>query len=261
VASASTPADNGSQSGDTVAVTPPSMQAGDFVLIIGANWGSSPTISETGGQTWTTLDAASNTLRTRLFYCLFNGTWSANPSITGSTNVMSAIMHVFRGVDPTNPLDVAQTTGTWNSPSFPYDTTISSVTTNTNGAWVIAVWGSQTFGDGLTWTLQTGGWTNAGGAQYRNTYGSNDLSISAAYKPMPTAGASNDVTNRGSASSDYGTTHILALKPARVEPPPRPMPFFPPDGTFTGHWLLIAYHNGTHISSTAHPTARRGIPR
>ena len=211
VGSASTPADNGSQEGPTVAVTPPSMQAGDFVLIIGGHRGGGPSMSETGGQTWTTLTSASNDLRTRLFYCIFNGTWTANPSITfADSYAMSAIMHVFRGVDQTSPLDVAQTTGTFSAPSSPYDVTIGGITTNTDGAWVIAVWG-QVWSE--TWTLQTGGWTNLGGAQYRNTAGSMQFSISAAYKAVSPAGGSGNVTNREGGTQN-GTTHILALKPA-----------------------------------------------
>jgi hypothetical protein len=214
VGSASTPADNGSQAGPTVAVTPPSMQAGDFVLIIGAYWGTSPTISETGGQTWTTLTSASNTLKTRLFYCIFNGTWSANPSITvgSGTYAMTAIMHVFRGVDQSNPFDVAQTTGTYSAPSSPYDVTITGITTNTDGAWVLAVWGAIEYTT-ETWSLQTSGWVTLGGNQYRNNASSCRHSISAAYKVISSHGASGNVTNRMDHTDGYGTTHILALKP------------------------------------------------
>jgi hypothetical protein len=216
VGSASTPADNGTQAGPgPVDITPPAMQAGDFVLVIGSYRGNTDiSINQAGGQTWTTLTYSQRgqALRTTLFYCIFNGTWGANPSISISsgTNALSAIMHVFRGVDSTNPLDVAQTVDRYAAPSSPYDVTITGITTNTDGAWVIAVWGS-TSNTACTWSLQTGGWTNAGGSQYRNTSGT-DISISAAYIAVSPAGASGDVTNRESRAAQ-GTSHILALRP------------------------------------------------
>ncbi len=157
-----------------------------------------------------------------MFYCIFNGTWSANPSISvaaGNTNALSAIMHVFRGLDVTTPLDVAQVVGNYAAPASPYDVTITGITTVTNGAWVVAVWGS-TYTTAPTWALQTAGWANVGGAQYRNTSGANQVSASAAYKLVSPAGASGNVTNRESGAG-LGTSHILALRPGT--PPPVPV--------------------------------------
>ena len=82
VGSSSTPVDNDGNNTQPAVVTPPSsMESGDFVLLIEAHRGGSPSISETGGQTWTEIGSASNNLRTRVAYCIFNGTWAANPSI------------------------------------------------------------------------------------------------------------------------------------------------------------------------------------
>ncbi len=244
VGSASRPADNGAQAGPgPVAVTPPAMQAGDFVLLIGAyRLNTTISISETGGQTWTSLTASQRgiVLTTGIFYCAFNGTWTANPSISiaSGTAGLSAIMHVFRGVDPTTPLDVAQVVGNYAAPASPYNVTITGITTNTDGAWVIAVWGC-TLATGPTWSLQTAGWANAGGAQYRNTTGT-DISISAAYKAVSPAGASGNVTNRESAAAQ-GTSHILALRPG--SPPPVPVATAATDiqaTSFSANWNASA---------------------
>ena len=215
VDSAPNPANNGTYNDETVDVDPSSisMQQGDFVLLIGAersHTGSDLTISNTGGQSWTTLDQAPSeiAMKSRLFYCIFNGTWTANPSIIGNSGVTkSAIMHVFRGVDQATPLDVAQTVGT--TPYEDPDKTIDGITTNTDGAWVIAVWTASWSG---SWALSTSGWDNAGLAGYNNIVTGAKLSVSAAYKELASHGASGDVTNTTDAGD--GTSHILALKMA-----------------------------------------------
>src|SRR5687767_5327805 len=98
--SASNPADNGSNTVNTIAVTPPaSMTEGQLVLFIGHVRSSTTiTVSETGGQTWNALDHIENgaVVRARVFWCRYNGTWSANPSLTQSSTIcFSAVMHVF----------------------------------------------------------------------------------------------------------------------------------------------------------------------
>lgn len=109
-ASASTPTDPGTNTGTPVAVVPPgSMVAGDLVVFYGYYRGSSTlSISNTGGQTWTTGVASANASNPTLSYfmswCRFNGSWSANPSIaftTSSTNT-NAVMHVFRPTSGAN---------------------------------------------------------------------------------------------------------------------------------------------------------------
>ena len=99
--SASTPADNGTNTANPTAVTPPgSMLAGDLVLMIGESRASSATlaISSAGGQSWTSGTQLNQTnCRIMLFWCRFNGTWSANPSVSfGNTNQHIVVMHVFR---------------------------------------------------------------------------------------------------------------------------------------------------------------------
>lgn len=215
VGSASNPPDNGTKAGPTVSVTPPSgMQVGDVALII-ASYRASATlsVSNTGGQSWTALTQVANgtTNVSRIFYAVYNGSWSADPSITvgSGTLGLTVVMHVFRNVNPTSVLDVAQTGGTFTAPANPRNVTITGINTNTDGAMVLAFW---TTGDDNSWALQTAGWANIGLSQYRNLQG-NDTSISSAYITIPTAGASGNVINRQTVNGgDAGTRHILALK-------------------------------------------------
>ena len=214
--SASTPADNGTNTANPTAVTPPgSMQAGDLVLMIAQARATSGTlaISSTGGQSWTsqTQQNQSN-CRIRLFWCRFNGTWSANPSVSmGSTNNNIVVMHVFRPSNTSNAwaVDVAQVSSNFSAPSSPYTVTIPQITTNTDGALVFAAWAST---DDNTWDSLTGGWSTPGSAQYRNTSGSG-ASQTHAYKVMATAGASGDVSkNQATLGGVAGRYLIIAFK-------------------------------------------------
>ncbi|OHC61430.1 MAG: hypothetical protein A2040_12510 [Rhodocyclales bacterium GWA2_65_19] len=215
-ASASNPTDGNNRDSTTVAVTPPgSMQVGDLAIIVAnaRESGQTLAISVTGGQTWTAQTANTTNTSQRIFWARYNGTWSANPSVSfpSGANATTVVMHVFRPSSSANGwvLDVAQADGSYATPAWPFDVTIAGITTVTNGALVLATWAST---DNNSWTLQTAGWTNAGGAQYRNGDGS-DSSQSAAYKIMPTAGASGDVTNRQTNNGgDPGNTSILAFK-------------------------------------------------
>ncbi len=216
VASASNPADNANLDLTTVPITPPgSMQTGDLVILI-ANArepGQTLAISATGGQAWTTEAANMTTVTQRIFWARYNGTWSTNPSVSfpAGANGTTLVMRVFRPTSSSNTwaLDVALTNSSFSAPGGARDVTIAGITTVTNGALVLATWVSQ---DNNTWGLQTAGWANAGGAQYRNGDG-NDVSQSAAYKVMPAAGGSGNVVNRQlTLGGDAGNGSILAFK-------------------------------------------------
>ena len=215
--SASTPADNGTNTANPTAVTPPgSMQAGDLVLMIAQARASSGTlaISNAGGQSWTSETQQNQTnCRIRLFWCRFNGTWSANPSVSmGSTNNNIVVMHVFRPSNTSSvwQVDVAQVSGNFAAPPAPNRTvTIPGITTITDGALVFAAWATA---DDNTWGSLTGGWSTPGSAQYRNTSGS-DASQTHAYKVMATAGASGNVSkNQATLGGDAGARLIIAFK-------------------------------------------------
>ena len=214
VGSASNPSDNGSFSGPTAALTPPTgMQTGDVVVVIAAYRGSATlNINNTGGQSWTALGQQNYLLSesARIFYAVYNGSWTSNPSVTNGSGTLglTAVMHVFRNVDP-EVIDTAQVAGTFSAPTGKRDVTIPGIPTINDGALVLAAW---TTIDNNTWGIQTSGWSNVGLAQYRNQAG-NDSSISTAYKLIPTAGASGSVTNRQlTLGGDAGIRFILALK-------------------------------------------------
>ena len=214
--STSTPVDNGTNTANPTIVTPPAnMQDNDFVIIIAcsANTSGTLSISETGGQAWTALTKQNTSLNiTNVFWCDFNGTWTANPSITmaGTSNNI-VVMHVFRDDGPGhwNP-DIAEVSGTYAAPSNPYTVTINGITTQTPNAVAIAIWTSK---DDNTWSDASGGsWANLGETQYRNTSGSYDQSVTAAYVVMPTAGATGDVSkNQTKFGGDAGNKYIIAF--------------------------------------------------
>jgi MSHA biogenesis protein MshQ len=215
--SASNPADNGSLDVSPVVVTPPvGMQAGDLVILVAnvREAGRTLTISATGGQAWTSETTNTTNTTQRIFWARYNGTWSANPSVAnggGGTNATTVVMHVFRPTASVNTwaIDVALTNSSFTAAAGGADKTITGINVVTPGALVLATWAST---DNNTWGLQTAGWANAGGAQYRNQDG-NDASQSAAYKVMPTAGASGNVVNRQlTAGTDAGNSAILAFR-------------------------------------------------
>lgn len=217
--SSSNPADGGSGTSQTTAVTPPSnMQVGDLVIFTGvhSSWTSAPdiTISNTGGQSWTGLTMVTEAyIRSRIFYARFDGTWDANPSIYFSekswlgTDSMGVIMHVFRPTYTCKEwaMDVNEVYNEYSDDP----TVISGITTNTNGALVFAEWNSSGTG---TWGSLTSGWSTPGSAQYRNSGGTlYGISATAAYKVQATAGATGNVSKDNSGGQD-GNSHIMAFK-------------------------------------------------
>jgi len=221
--SASTPpTDNGTNTTDPTAVTPPGgMQAGDLVLMIAQQRGTGATLAifQAGGQSWTVEAAQSQTNCTiRLFWCRFNGTWSANPSVnfSGST-CNSVVMHVFRPSNTSSvwEVDVAQVSGNYAAPGGAHTVTIPGITTITDGALVFAAWASS---DNNTWGSLTAGWSTPGFNQYRNSSGS-DQSQTHAYRGIPTAagmpiaGATGNVSkNQATLGGDAGAYLIIAFK-------------------------------------------------
>jgi hypothetical protein len=219
IASASLPVDPpvGSNALNPTAVTPPGgLLAGDLVVMIGQarNTSGALSINTTGGQAWTPLTqqngAAGVAVRMNLFWCRFNGTWTASPSVNmGSAICNTVVMHVFR---PSRSniqwqVDGAQVSGTFTNASTTI--TLPGITTNTNGALVIATWASQ---DDNTWGAPTAGWFTPGSAQYRNQAG-NDQSQTHAYRVMATAGATGQVTKTQTGNGpDAGAYLIIAFK-------------------------------------------------
>jgi hypothetical protein len=220
--SASTPADNGTNTTNPTAVTPPgSMLAGDLVLMIAQSRDSTAALamSNLGGQVWTSEAQQNQTnCRIRLFWCRFNGIWGANPSVSfGNTNPHTVVMHVFRPSNTSSvwQVDVAQVSGNYAAPGGAHTVTIPGITTITDGALVFAAWASS---DNNTWGSLTAGWSIPGLAQYRNSSGS-DQSQTHAYKVMATAGASGNVSkNQATLGGDAGARLIIAFKAVIICP-------------------------------------------
>lgn len=215
VNSASNPADNGTLGAATVAVTPPTMQAGDLVLMFAyvRNTTATMNISATGGQVWNAETALSNTnIGARLFWCRYNGTWAANPSVAFSNSTSTTVvMHVFR---PTKPslrwaTEAVRTELDFAAPANPFTVTITGRTTRVPNSVTIAAWFTA---DDNSWgTLAGTGWTVLGTAQYRNTNGT-DVSGSFAYNLKTVAGATNNVSKNQTANGgDLGTTMIITF--------------------------------------------------
>jgi hypothetical protein len=119
------------------------------------------------------------------------------------------LAHVFRGVDPYNPIDTNEVAGTFSSPPNPRNVTITGLNSATADAMALAFWATA---DDNTWGLQSSDWTNIGLAQYRNLQGS-DSSISSAYKTIAIPGTSGNVINRQlTLGGDAGNRHILIIR-------------------------------------------------
>lgn len=214
VNSASNPADNGTLGASPVAVTPPTMQAGDLVLMFAyVRAAATMTISASGGQVWSEQAAMANTnISAKLFWCRFNGTWSANPSVAfTNTTSTTVVMHVFR---PTKPslrwaIEANQVETDFAAPANPFTVTITGRTTRVPSSVTIAAWFTA---DDNSWgTLAGTGWVVTGTAQYRNLNGT-DVSGTFAHNIKTTAGATNNVSkNQTVNGGDLGTAMIITF--------------------------------------------------
>lgn len=223
-AAAAPAADNGSNAGATMTITPPgSMTSGMLVVVIvqvrfaGLGW-TEIKVSTTGGQAWHELDndtCGTTLLSCRIYATRFNGTWGANPVFDGAVSLSdTATMVVFQESDATKhfDLDVLPVFATYAAPLTPFTVTATGITTLTNGAVAIAVWMST---DANTYNTLTATWAyaNPGAAnQVRNAAGATQ-SMSVAYKVIAAAGATGNVSqNQATLGGDNGATLIMAFK-------------------------------------------------
>lgn len=223
--SASTPADNGTNTASPTSVTPPgSMVEGDLVLLIAHERAGSAsiTVNTTGGQSWTALSSiGASSLTARMFWCRFNGTWAADPSVNFSTGVCNTlVMLVYRPTTGSNvwAVDQALVELDFVAPSSPFTVTITGQTTTQPSTVTVAGWFTA---DDNTWgSLSGSGWAVAGAAQYRNTSGS-DQSCTFADKIQTSAGATGNVSkNQATLGGDAGTSLIVTFYEEAPTPPP-----------------------------------------
>ena len=219
-----TPSDNTAQTDSaSISLSPVNgMVAGDLVIVeaVLRDLGETISVNASGGQSWTAgTQHSSGSHRTRLFYCIFNGTWSGNPSWQTDIHFgspFSLLMDVYRpSSSGTWSVDVAESFTTGNGSGTPaVDHTISGQTSTGASSVTLAIWSdADKF---ITWSLQTAGWSNAGGAQLRNSSGSG-LSISLAYKIQTAAGATGSVTNRAS-NTTFTHRQIVTFKHSAAPP-------------------------------------------
>lgn len=223
--SASNPADNGTGTTSPVVITPPaSMQAGDLVFVTVCQSGTTGTVavSQAGGQVWASLTQRNATRnRAKSFWCIFSGSWSANPSFTtvASTNGIARML-VFRpngGTASSWQIDVAEVSGTYTAPASPFTVSIAQITTQTNGALVVAGWTSA---DDNTWGSLTAGWSALTDTQIRNTSTTYQQSMTHAWEIKGTAGATGAVAqNQATNGGDAGTKIIMAFKEVPLPSP------------------------------------------
>lgn len=210
----SNPADGGTLTTTTVAVTPPAaMQAGDLVVIYAQYKYNSRTLSMSalGGQAWTTeTQYNDDDQRTRIFWCRFNGTWAADPVVSrttgGGTQPLSAIMYVYRPSSSNNSW--GKHAGPNNDNTNNATVPVTGLTTTVPNTVTMAFWGSE---DDVTWGTLTGtGWSKTGlSDQYRNTGGS-DQSHTGAYNILTTAGPVSNVSQVRSGASINTVTSIIS---------------------------------------------------
>lgn len=220
LAVSATPNDSSSATGtsDPTVVTPPTevMKAGDLVLMIGQQRAASATlsVSEAGGQSWTSEAAISTTNQTaRLFWCVFDGTWDANPSVDFSaTTCNSVTMHVIRPASPADTWAVNQALVELDIASAATHTITGQTTTGSDTTITLAGWFSA---DDNTWGSLSGtGWETVGAAQYRNVSGS-DQSATFAVKRQTAAGATGNVAKTQLTNgNDASTTFIITFSSA-----------------------------------------------
>ncbi len=212
--SASTPADNGSNSTDPVSVTPPaSMLAGDLVVVevTEDTGGQTITVSNAGGQSWTAEAAMNGNLSSRVLWCTFNGTWAANPSfdVSGTVTCESLVMHVFRGngAGYAWEQDVAFASTILDVASGAI--TRAGLTTVGPNSLVVAGW-TQVNVRTMS-SLSGSGWAVAGSAQYRNLAGGDQV-LAHAYYSAPTPATIVPNVSYTSSSSFDGFTWIMAWR-------------------------------------------------
>jgi hypothetical protein len=176
------------------------MVAGDLCVVIAQGRAANlvMSVSNTGGQTWTTEAAVTGgtpALTARIFWCRFNGTWSTSPSFTiGSTLCNTVVMHVFRPTAGANTwqVNVALASGAFATPTGPpYNVVRAGVTTTAASTVTLAGWHTN---DDDWWPTVAGtGWAKTGLDDYRNTSGS-DSSAAFAHYIATSAGSTGNVT-------------------------------------------------------------------
>jgi hypothetical protein len=179
VASAHT--DNSGYTTDPSTLTPPpSMLAGDLVILISScreTTPYAPAINNGGGQAWSSLaiSGGAPAVSSKVFYCTFNGTWSANPSINNNSTATCRDLQMI-AFRPTTSIGVNWVVHVASTRTEWIQDTVNPIVASESGQAVarpsvqICFWHKST-SNGTISTLTGTGWTQAGSQQYRNPSG------------------------------------------------------------------------------------------
>ncbi len=134
-------ADQGGGPGPRAITPPASLQPGDLMVIVAAYKGTATlTMSETGGQLWTSeTNTQANGQTVRVFWSQFNGFWTANPAVTNTTGTLPLTVYGFAfdmapGLYPV--IDVPFASGTHAGGTI----TVPTFDSNTEGALALIGW-------------------------------------------------------------------------------------------------------------------------
>ena len=133
-----------------------------------------------------------------------------NPTFTlsGVSESASGVIISIYNFNTSTLFDVSINESSFSAPASPYDVTLSSFNTVTDGALALFIWVSS---DDNTWVYQSGG---AIGLVSYNVTIATDFSYCIAAKSMPTYGATgNQVARQTNKAGDAGQVLRFAIKP------------------------------------------------
>jgi Tol biopolymer transport system component len=217
------PSASGTQAATTAnstAVTLPTHQTGDLILLVLTSREDNPTPvhSITGGSGAYTqigatqfLDLGTTGIAQSVWYRFATSGSETNPTANCPTpDVLAAHAHIFRGVDPTTPLDGVTVLQGTNAAATTF--TPASITTGTDGAWVVSVV-STADDNALNHSAAQSFTLRASGANYDTTTGS-DCAQGVATREI--ANGSTSVTmptwNQSLVGADAWAYHTFVLR-------------------------------------------------
>lgn len=195
------------------------VEAGDFAVLTAEVTSSTPATWSATGWDPQAGDAGAAAQIEMLTRRIASGDTSVtvSPGLTsGQVSGLSAVVRVYRGVDPDAPLDVAAVAD--GSSSATASVAAASLTTETDGAVVVAAYGQTTPG-GVSYT----NWTAPSGMSHAGNVCStvsavNNAALASFDETVATAGATGTLTATSPQSRPW-TYATLALAPAPPETP------------------------------------------
>lgn len=210
-------AESSSAVGSLACTVPGSVQAGDFIVVIGG---------VTSSNAWnTTLTGYTNRANERAGSAAFRlGVWTkvatgteggtnVTPALSSGTGRMIVQVRVYHSVDTTTPLDVA--VGISSSDTESTNVPAPAVTTVTDGAWTVSIHGQPTT-SGTTMTS----WTDPAGANNEliscSTDGTGNQAAVVSYDYQTTTAGVYGPYTAVSGQSRRWSSVTLALRPGAV---------------------------------------------